>query len=507
MSKTVRELVQNVTPAISPRALYPDTERMKDRIRWGTLALVTALICVSGLAIADDLTLTLRPIGKPAAKKPNAKTATKALAAAKPGAKPVTAAPRKDSRVAVKTLVTKLPAKVVARALVPQTIQKIELVAVNAPETTLAETSGVIVEHSYVIVPFDVIASVALHRGEPAFFVGAQRVHATLVDFDLTSNQALLKTDTSFTEGLTLTSIRQQWPRAEEPIIASQGVGGQRFSGKIHEISNDGVVSRFTVPSPFSAQNVESFAFDPNGNLLGMRSREQDDYSPSAYTYQLVSKVLQKQPASSQGLLVKLHQQWTALQSKWAEALIQDASRLRMQQWQVGLGTKMLKCQPLHARVADRNLAALVNRAEGQSCVNRASTKVDIDYQPGVETVSGVGNLRGDVDGAKWNSLTSEMALSFFSPYDSDIQAVSLFTAPICEENSARSRNGQELRIHFCTSSLKAESGLNDSVFFVTTRQPAGDGFAFSGIRLKGFDQTNSKALVWAVMESFKGLK
>jgi hypothetical protein len=456
-------------------------------------ALVTILFLAGGLAFAesDGFTMKLRPI-RSAQRKPQQARARATVT---------------QKQIAGRA--TKLPTKLVAVATTPsgQTIQRVELVAVNAPETTLAETSGVVIERNYVVVPFDVIASVGLHRGEPAFFVGPQRVHATLADFDLTANQALLKTDQPFAQSLSLASIREQWPRAEESVTASQGVGGQKFNGRIHQITSDGVLSRFSVPSPFTAKSVESFAFDQNGSFIGLRSRAQDDYSPSTYTRLMMNRVFQKQPASTQSMLVKLHQQWTELQSKWTETLIQDASRLRMQQWQVGLGTKMLKCQPLHTKVADRALASLVNRAEGQSCVNRASTKVDDDYQPGVETVSGVGNLRGAVDEDKWKSLTHEMALSFFNTFDADIQPVSLFAAPICEESAAKSRSGQELRIHYCTSSLKSESGLNDSVFFVTTRQPAGEGFAFSGIRLKGFDQTNSKALVWAVMESFKRLK
>jgi hypothetical protein len=409
-----------------------------------------------------------------------------------------------------KKVVSKAPSAAIAK-MASAWLQNVELSAASAPTTPLAKLTGLVIAGQFILVPFDSISSISLHRGEPRYFVGPSRQEAQLVEFDLGGNQAILYVRNAYPSSLAPNSVRNSWPRNGEAITIFQAEGTGRFLSKINELNSDGILGRFSIPPLFETKDSESFAFDQEANFIGLRSRYQEDYSPAFYTQTLLSRAMKKmadhQPASVVTVAMKLREQWISLQERWAATLMADKASLQIQKWRVGLGTKMLKCQPLRMRLGDRGLSSLIDKAEGQECSNRATTTVDVGYQPGIETMAGVGGFRKKVDAGQWASLTDEMAKSFFVSFNADVETVSLFSSPECQESAGHSQNGTELRVSYCTSPLKPEAGLSDSVVFVAARSPADESFAFSGLRMKGFDKKNSTALLLEVMENLRTLK
>lgn len=356
------------------------------------------------------------------------------------------------------------------------------------PCAPYAETLVLAVDGQYVVVPWKFISDTAMTNPNVRLIVDNQ--DARLIDIDIASNVALLRTDQPLLPCLYRSQIRQTAPNSEEPLFAMTTRTQLSPDARFLTSKTDGQSQRYVIKAK---EDQAQYFFDRSGNLVAMGSGP--GASSSRAVYDLLRKQDGPQPASVSGRDQRRRQLY-GLQDHWTQIIGPAKTTFSLSQ---------LDCKPEIATVMDQHLAGKIHDAKLVSCENRISAPVESDYQAGVEVISGDITMRAPASDSdsKWSQA---FGTDFFSDLNRDAAKVNLMTVPECHESSVTNSHSQQVQVKFCTSALKVEPGLNDTAVFLSTTDMTSHTHVVMA-RLRGFAANNTHRIVESLVENVGSLK
>ena len=463
--------------------------------------LVCGLICgsLAGVSLTQAQTT-------PQAKKPVAKTAAKP----KPVARAVAHPPAKTAvKVAAKK--TPAPRAVVAsrpKATGMEWVRSLQTwlypikISPNAGGITLVETRGLGVENNFIILPLDSVLSAWLSRSDLRFFVN-DSTEAHVADLDLASNIAILKVDSPLPATLNRNQIRSELPATGESMAAAESRdaihGGPRFVGT----TRDGESIRYLFQRNGTLENG-GFIFDRTGNLVSVvpaLRNTGDDQRIWASSTQSIVELLHRQdgpkPASVSGVEER-HNQLVTWQEHWTRAFVTSPKLVSAQN---------LNCETNLASISDASIASKIRQMNSMNCESKTSIPLGAGYSGGLELKTGNVVLRSpSLNDNEGLQLAKTFGSSYFDDLAKRSTQVNLLTVQDCHESSVVNQKGAMVHVRFCTSALKTDKGLSDTVVALSSVDAGSHAYVVAA-RMKGFDQNNTKKVIEALIENGESLK
>ena len=392
---------------------------------------------------------------------------------------------------------------------IPSYLQTVE-VATTPGGNRLGQSISLAVRDQYLLLPLDFVLSAGIARSDIHFYVGST-LEAHLVDLDLSANLALMRVDQPLPSTLPQTQIRTSLPMAGE-LLAFVDVkdslrGGPRFLGTIR----DGDNIRYQILTNQETK-TGGFLFDRAGRLVsvvpaaaksreGLAADDKDNLRTWSSSTQAIFEILRRQetpkPASASGLEDK-HRQLLSWQERWAQSLVSAPHML---------STGQLDCHSQIANLTDESIASQIRQMNAMDCETKTILPLGGKYTAGLELKSGHITLRGaamsDQDTLQ---LAKTFASGFFAELEQSSKQVNLLTTEQCHESKVTTQQGRPVQVKFCTSALKADQGLNDTVIAVSGTDTSSHAYVVAA-HLRGFDQSNTKKVMDALIENGGSLK
>lgn len=354
-----------------------------------------------------------------------------------------------------------------------------------------AEALGLAVDSQYLIVPWKFISDTVMTHPQTRLMVENQ--DPQIVDIDVASNLALLRTERPLIPSLSRGQIRQSDPSADEALYSLSS--RNQLNQDSHYVSTkaDGPNKRYVIQTTGPMSEPARYYFDHNGNLAAIGSTL-DDSSSGRSVYDLLRKQDGPQPASVSGRDQRRRQLYS-IQDRWTQILGPSKSTF---------STSQLNCKPDVPTIPDSRLAAKVHDAHMMSCESKIFVPVEADYLAGLQIYSGDVNMRVPASDSETH-WPQAFGRDFFADLDHDSAKVNLMTAPLCNESTITNSHSQQVQVRFCTSALKVEAGLNDTAIAFATGDPGRTRVVL--VRLKGFTKDNTHKIVEALVENVGSLK
>lgn len=375
---------------------------------------------------------------------------------------------------------------------------------------SLFETLALAVDNQYLVVPWSFVSDANLTRNGIRFFLNESDQEATLVDLDIASNIALLKTGSSITPSFNRSQIRLTNPVSDEPLFVLAARDWLRPGARFLRTKSDGSNMQHLIGNLSGDYASARFVFDKSGQLVALASPEVYSNSSKAQDFssderiwsssaKALFEILKRQdgpkPASVSTSYMKRRELYY-WQERWTRALVPNQSALDF---------GALECRGHLALIPDQALAAQVQNVRGMECDGKASLRLGGGYSAGLKVWTGEAKLRSANESTA-PKLVQALSSQVFSELNKNSSMINLMTVPDCGETNVQDRRGQNVQVKFCTTGLKIEPGLNDTVVSVSSTD-AGERAFFAFARLKGFDQGNTKKIIESLVENVRGIK
>jgi hypothetical protein len=207
--------------------------------------------------------------------------------------------------------------------------------------------------------------------------------------------------------------------------------------------------------------------------------------------FNLLRKQDQPRPANAGFVGDERQRQLTAWQEKWTRTLLQPTgTQLAGQQ----------ECRSLLTKLPSPSLAGQVRQVTSINCEGLTDLALGANYSAGFNVLRGQAYLINGTGGVNEADLAKALAGDYFAALDKRAETVNLMTVPECRTENAVNARGQNVHVRFCTSALKNEDSINDTVVSVT-RTSMGTQVAFAAAHLRGFSQANTKRVIASLMD------
>jgi hypothetical protein len=373
---------------------------------------------------------------------------------------------------------------------------------------TVAETAALVVDSQYLVVPWTFISEVWLNRPGSRIVVEGLSQEVALIDVDVASNLALLKSNETVLPSFFRAEIRREDLRPEEPLTFLSGRGWLLSGGKYFASKSDGILTRYQIGS--APTNMSSgdgfgiqFVFDSAGRLAAVNhantrsGNAEGSWSvPARSVLELIHHQDGPKPAS---LTVggQRRTQLYSLQGQWARNLLLTGVPLE------GSATgQIFDCKTRLASISDRELAAGVKSVRALDCVGKFQVPIVQGYNVGYVIQTGDASLTSS-DLTLGAEVSQTLSGNLLTDLNKSAALVNLLTVPECRENNVENGAGANLRVKFCTSALKFEPGLADTYISVTSVD-ANAQMHYVAARLRGFDQESSRKVLRALVEKIR---
>jgi hypothetical protein len=371
----------------------------------------------------------------------------------------------------------------------------------SASNSILVQDWAIALQQGYLLAPLDLVLTAASSHIGLDIFVGSNALRAQLVDFDLANGWALLKVPYEFPKALALNSIRNTPIADSETLYAVTG-NAPAIEVKALAPIRDGGLLRLPISqgTPLGTW----YFFDAQKHWVAMRPSSQEVASLAVSSLGLFRHLAQNRQVSLVNGEDK-SSQLVPIQDFWTTALNEKRARLNMANWQMGLNVSQFDCQVLAPQVSDKSIAAEIDFVEAQTCHSRASVPLASSYSAGVDVLGEVVTLRNPKEPSLEKisrALMSEMSKEF----EKSAAQVNFLTSAECSSQMVSGIDGQKVFTSFCTSALKNERSLNDSLVSVAALDLHGH-LAITAARLRGFSQKNTRLLLGNMAADLRSLK
>ena len=436
-------------------------------------------------------------------------------------AKVVYAEPAKAAqRAPASKHITKLPPKIVKRPAPTEAAPKeasnasvgklVRNVRATDPLTgvVLGEVAGLAAADNYVLLPLVFVSDVSLSKANVHFFVDDEdgRVSQELVlsDLDLDAGIALFKAANRITPSLALNKIREALPVSQEALVSVTApdvvIPGAKFLRSKKDVS----ALRFQIATGAAlAANQADYIFDRSGNLVAVATGSSDGGGVwSGSSHSIMGLMKKRSPANVASGLDARHRQLFAWQDRWAQALNPSKK---------GLSLRFMDCQAHNAKIVSEKIAGQVQKLEAKACESRFSLPLGGGYEAGIQVQLGEAFIKPSSSFERNREqslaqLSGAFASTIFDDFSRSIASVNQFTTSDCKDSQVTNGSGQNVIVHYCTSALKGETGLNDTSISVSALDSSWRGTGshayLSAVRLKGFGEAQTRKVLEAMIEN-----
>lgn len=369
----------------------------------------------------------------------------------------------------------------------------------NDPGADLGETSALAVDNQYLIVPLHFISSARLAHDNLRLFVDSSTTEARVVELDLKSNLALLKTAQMVSPSLTRSQLRFELPGHREPLNAASSPDRAVSSARFSELRQQGQRPLLGIEIESRPRKNPIFFFDQFGRLMGVASKPESDkmvWATSTLTvWDLLKRQQDRQPSSVAEPAVDRKRQLNFWQDQWTkEALSSNGGPM---------GFAQLNCRPHLLEIKNKKVAAQMKRVNARHCTNKAPIQLHDTYTAGLEMLVGDYDLLpGGEISASEATVPETLSADYFADHEKTAGYVNLLTPEDCHLQTVTNQRGFPVYVRYCTSAIRSEPGFNDTVVSLVGTQPSTRN-PFAIIRLRGFSQVNTKAFISKIAESF----
>ena len=355
---------------------------------------------------------------------------------------------------------------------------------------SLGEASALAIDDRYLVVPWRFISQVRATNARVRYIVADSGQEARLLDADTFSGIALLRASSFLFPSMARAQIRTDNPEAGEALVSLQAAHLPHVRSRVSRVQSDGAVQRLRIEGEtLEGVDRSAYHFDRFGRLVGV-SYGKDAAGLSRAVSDLLRRHDGPRPAAVDHLDLKKRQL-----VYWQDRQIQLLSPLRSL-----LSLKHLDCRLHIPSVADKKTAAYVKNARSKSCETPLPVTVAGDYSMGARFWSQEVTLNGVSDDIE-ERLVQALSAEAFAEHDKSSALVGLMTPSDCRENVIKNTQGRKVRVRFCTSALKVEPSLSDTI--IAAGAIDGRDKAFINVaRLRGFNQTNTKRVIEALIEN-----
>ena len=444
---------------------------------------------------------------KPAAARPSA-ASTKPVA----GAKPTAGAVRSTSAVVSKSSARPQqarPAAVAAaarptgesggngwtRAVVAATRTVRAADSLSSPG--LSESPALAIDSQFLAMPWEFVSKSWIARPGSRFFVENQEAH--LIDIDVASNLALFKTDQMLMPSLSRASFRLDVPSAEEPFAVMLGRDWFRSGARMLRVKSEGSTQIYQMALGNGDATGSRFVFDKAGRLVaiapGGETGEKAWAGSSRALYEMLRRQDGPKPASVPGATMRRNQLY-GWQDRWTQAVSPQSGAWSLQS---------LDCQSHMVSVSDKNLASSIRNTRAVNCTNRFPLSLGAGYSTGIELVAGEVQLSSR-DGEAGSKVAQALGSELFNDLHKSASFVNLMTVADCQTSQVTNKQGHPVQVHFCTSALKTEPGLNDTAIAVSSLDAGAKAYV-AVARFKGFAQPNTRRLIEGLIENLRSFR
>jgi hypothetical protein len=372
----------------------------------------------------------------------------------------------------------------------------------------LDESVGLTIDNQYLLMPLDFVLGAWLSRSDLHFFVDESH-EARVVDLDLGNNLALLHVDQPMLGSISRSQIRNDIPAAGEPLAVVDVKDSLRSGPRFVASVRDGDSIRYEIVTSGAFKNG-GFLFDRSGRLVSVvpaastqKSLGEGNGNGKAWasSTQSIFEILHRQdtpkPASLSGVDER-HKQLVTWQEHWAQSLVPTKQLI---------STQKLDCHNRIASISEQSVASQIRQMNAMGCEARTSIPLGGNYSAGFELKTGNIVLREpSLSDPQTLLLAKTYAADYFSDLEQSSKSVNLMTNQECQENKVTNKQGHAVQIKFCTSALKTDQGLNDTVIAVSSVDSGSHAYVVAA-HLKGFDQGNTKKVMEAMIENGGSLK
>lgn len=371
----------------------------------------------------------------------------------------------------------------------------------------------------YLVVPWAFVSEALLARSGSRFFTDEPRQEIFLSGIDLVANLAVFKSGKPLLPSLSRSQLRLDAPKTDEQLLVLVSRDWIRPGVRFLQAKADGASVRYHIAFPGGDIGATRYVFDRSGNFVAIASgraigeiipvgENERIWSGSASALaELLREQERPHPASIQ-TLEQRRRQLFYWQERWAKALVPSPSAIVL---------RSLDCHAYLASIADQVVASYVRGVRAFDCEGRFPLQLGGGYTTGLRVWTGEAalevNSQPESVGTKVltnESIADRLVQAFsaeaFADLNRSATLVNLLTVPECRQSSVKNRFGQSVQIRFCTSAIKIESGLSDTVISVSSIENNKKAH-FAVARLKGFDQQNTKNILESLIENVWRMK
>lgn len=475
---------------------------------------------IFSLLVCMAVGLVWLEMGQAAPKKPNPAPARNTAKKPTPQRKKSPAPPsrgKRATRLPMKTNVTKTvsrpnsssPQKVVMPR--PQSMQWVRYapawirtvrVAKDANSPSLGTLSALAVENNYLLLPLDFVTDAWLAQSGVRFFIDGTTQEARLIDLSLTANFALLKTSQALRPSVLRHQFSFEPPATGSPLVVVSSKDFARPGARFVEAKQFGNTTYYRVQIEADKKPSSHFLFDRSGRLVAAAStgkETKDVWAGSTLAlWELINRQSGPRPASAPSGLEERKRQLQLLQETWTRTIVPSPQTLAF---------GAMDCQHHLIKIQNLELAAQLNRVNAQICRSPFPVHLGPGYTAGVEILSGEFSSKTPLSSTQIeNHLIEAVSSTSFKDLEEKSTIVNLMTTADCQKSKVGNNSGTPVIVRYCTSALKNESGLNDTVVSVVSAEP-GTRTQFGVARIKGFNQVNTKRFISSLVETIRSVK
>lgn len=362
---------------------------------------------------------------------------------------------------------------------------------------TVDEASALAIDAQYLVVPSEFASTVRISAGFVRFFVDQPLQEAQVIDMDLAAGFALLKVERPLGATFTRGKLRIESPQAGESLFTLNNARQMKAGSRYIQPRRDGDFISYKIAHGGTGVSWSGFHFDRSGRLVGATmsapGTETSWASSAASLYSMLRNHDQPRPASQGAINDQRRQQLTTWQDRWTQTLVAPRQPVASSGPQ--------ECRTRLVHLSSTAIASQVSQVTSVACESVTELSLGAGYAAGFTTNRGLAVLLPGKFGAKTEAdLAQAIASEQFSELEKGAHLVNLLTVPECRTENAVNARGQSVHVRFCTSALKNEDAINDTVVSVT-RSLAGAQVAFATARLRGFSQANTKRVIASLMD------
>lgn len=386
----------------------------------------------------------------------------------------------------------------------------------------IGKTLALALEGNRLVAPLDFISTAWLTQSDVVFNVEApvtlssaasannaphQMTNTTieLIDLDLTGNIALFQSHLEISPFVSRSQFRLDPPKAGESLASVASTEYLLPGTRFVEAKSNGINSSYRLSLNKKGLTNASYQFDRSGRLVSISSAAAiNDNQPTVWSTppRSLAFLLDRQtnPKSNMnyGTVAERRRQLYSWQERWTQNLISPKESFNLAE---------LDCKQNLSPIRNREIASRTIKMSATTCQTPYPIYLGSNYQAGANITLGSIQLNSVVsDEDLTKQLVYSVAENMFMDLEQKSTMVNLMTLSECQNSRVKNVRGIQLAVRFCTSALKNESGLNDTVIAVVD---AGQGKtnSFSVARLKGFNQTNTKRFIASLIEDFGSKK